>query len=109
MKRRDGRLGDDAGLIDCGDERSGAAVHDRHFRPVDFDGGVIDAHAAQRCEHMLGGGNQRPFAVAQHGREFGCDHGISGGLNFAVGTLKPGADKNKTCIDGRRSKGKIDG
>ena len=108
MKRRDGRLGDDAGLIDRGDEGSGAAVHDRHFRTIDFDGGVVDAHAAQRCEHMLGGGNQRTFAVAQHGRKFGGDHGFGGGLNFAVGTIKTGADKNKTCIDRCRSKGKID-
>ena len=42
-----GGLGDDAGLIDGGDEGSRAAVHDRNFGAVDFDGGVVDAHAAQ--------------------------------------------------------------
>ena len=102
-------MGDDAGLIDRGDERSRAAVHDRNFGTIDFDGGVIDAHAPQGSKHMLGGGNQRAFAVAQHGGEFGGDHGFGGGLNFAVGAIKSGADKNKTCIDRCRSKGKVDG
>ena len=62
--------------------------------------------AASTCSAVETSG---PFAVAQHGREFGCDHGVGGGLNFAVGTLETGADKNKTRIDGRRSKGKSDG
>ena len=64
-------LGHDTGLVDRGDEGSGAAVHDRHFRAVDFDGGVIDAHAAQRGKNVFGGGNQRTLAVAQNGGEFG--------------------------------------
>ena len=86
MKRRGAGLGHDAGLIDRGDEGSGAAVHDRNFRTIDLDRGVVDAHAAQSREHMLGGGDQRTFAVAQHGCEFGGDHGFGGGLNFAVGS-----------------------
>ena len=88
MKRRDADWLDDTGLVDRGDERRGAAVHDRHFRAVDFDGGVIDAHAAQRREHMFGGRNQRTVAIAQHGGKFGGDHGLGGGLNFAVGSLQ---------------------
>ena len=98
-------LGDNAGLIDRGDESGGAAVHDRNFRTVDFDGGVIDAHAAQGGEHMFGGRNQRTVAVAQHGGEFGGDDGFGDRLNFAVGAIQSGADKNKTCIDRCRSKG----
>ncbi len=46
---------DDAGLIDRGHERRGAAVHDRRFRSVDLDHGVVHTHAAQRREHMFGG------------------------------------------------------
>ena len=109
MKRRGAGLGDDAGLIDRGDESRGAAVHDRNFRAIDFDGGVIDAHAAQRSKHVFGGGNQRTLAVAQHGREFGGDHGFGDGLNFAVAAIEAGADKNKTCIDRCRSEGQTDG
>ena len=100
MKRRGAGLADDAGLIDRGDESRGAAVHDRNFRTVDFDGGVIDAHAAQRSEHMLGGGNQRTFAVAQHGGEFGGDHGFGGGLNFAVAPSRPVRTKIKPASTG---------
>ena len=55
---------------------AGAAVHDRNFRAVDFDRGIVDAHAPQRSKHVLGGGNQRTFAVAQHGGEFSGDHGL---------------------------------
>jgi len=33
-----------------------------------------------------------------------CDGG-----NFAIGVIETGADKNKTCVDGRRSDGKING
>ena len=103
------RLRHDTGLIDRGDESRGAAVHDRNFRAIDFDDGVIDAHAAQRGQHMLGGRDQRAVAIAQHGGKFGGDHGFGGGLNFAVAAIQAAADKNKTRIDGCRSKGEIDG
>ncbi len=76
MKRRAADCVDDAGLIDRGDESRGAAVHDRNFGAIDFDGGVVDAHAAQRSEHMLGGGDQRAVAVAENGCKFGGDHGF---------------------------------
>jgi len=39
---------------------------------IDLDGGVVDAHAAQRGQNMLGGGNQRSFGH-QHRRKLGCD------------------------------------
>ena len=102
-------MGDDAGLIDGGDEGSRAAVHDRNFGTIDFDGGVVDAHAAQRSKHMFGGGDQRTFTVAENGRKIGGDHGFRDRGNFAVGIIETGADKNKTCIDRCRSEGKIDG
>ena len=101
------RLGDNTGLIDRGDESRGAAVHDRNFRAIDFDGGVIDAHAAQCGQHMLGGRDQRPLAVAENGGEFGGDHGLGDGLNLAVAAIKAGADKNKTRIHRCRSNGQI--
>ena len=80
----------DTGSINRIHEGSGAAVHDRHFRPVDFDGGVIDAHAAQRGQNMFGGGNERTLVVAQHGREIGGDDGGRDGGNF---TISAGEDK----------------
>jgi len=33
----------------------------------------------------------------------------SGPENFAVGIIESGADKNKTCVDRRRSNGQING
>ncbi len=76
MKRREADCGHNAGLIDGGDEGRRAAVHDRNFGSVDFDDGVVDAHAAQGGEHMFGGGNQRAFAVAEHGSKIGGDNGF---------------------------------
>ncbi len=102
-------MGDDAGLIDGGDEGSRAAVHDRNFGAIDLDGGVVDAHAAQRSKHVFRGGNQRTFMVAENGRKFGGDHGFCNRGNFAIGIIQTGADKNKTCIDGCRSNGEING
>ncbi len=103
-----GRLGDNAGLIDGGDEGRRAAVHDRNFGTVDFDDGVIDAHAAQGSEHMLGGGDQRAFAVAENGSKIGGGDRFRDGGNFAVGLIKAGADKNKTRIHRSRSKRQAD-
>ena len=103
------RLADDTGLLDRGDERSRAAVHDRNFRTVDFDGGVVDAHSPQCSKHMLGGGDQRAFAITQHGGELGRDHRLGVGPNLAVASLKASADKNKTCIGRCRSQGQTDG
>ena len=102
-------MGNDAGLIDRRDEGRSTAVHDRNFRTIDFDGGVVDAHATQRSKHMLGGGDQRTVAVAENGCKFGCDDGFGGCRNFTVGAVQAGADKNKTCIDGCRSERQTDG
>ena len=53
---------DDAGLIDGGDERVGAAVHDRHFRAVDLDHGVVDAEAASAARTCSAVEHSGPFA-----------------------------------------------
>ena len=79
------------------------AVHDRNFGAVDFDDGVVDAHATQGREHMFGGGNQRAFTVAENGCKVGGDDGFLDGGNFAVGVIKAGPDKNKTRIHRCRS------
>ena len=75
---------DEAGLIDRGHERRGAAVHDRHFGSVDFDDGVVDAEAGERRQHMLGGRAQRAVGVADHRGEFGRGHGADVGANLAI-------------------------
>ena len=64
---------------------SRAAVHDRHFRPVDLDQRVVDAEAGQRGEHMLGGGAQRSVGIAEHGREFGGGDRAHVGAHLPVG------------------------
>ena len=52
-----------AGFFNQVHKRLGTAINDRNFGAVDFDDGIVDAHAAQGSEDMLGGGNQRAVAV----------------------------------------------
>ena len=94
MKRRGAGSVDDAGLIDRRDERRRAAVHDRHFRTIDFDDGVVDAQAAQGGKHMLGGRDHRTVAVAENGGEFGGDHRAEIGANFAIACRRVPVRKN---------------
>ena len=102
-------MGENTGLIDRGNEWSRAAVHDRDFRTVDFDRGVVDAHAPQRGEYVFRGGDQRALSVAQNGCEFSGDHGLRRGLDLAVATVQTSADKNEAGIDGCRSEDQTNG
>ena len=52
-------LGDDADLVDGVDERSRAAVEDRHFGPVDLDQNVVDAEARKSGHQVLDRGRRR--------------------------------------------------
>jgi len=58
---------------------------------------------------MLGGRNQRAFAVTEYSRKIGGGYGFSECGNFAVSLIKAGADKNKTRIDRCRSERQADG
>jgi len=103
-------LADDAGLFDRRDERSRAAVHDRNFRAVDFDGGVIDAHAPavqqSTCSAVDTSGPSRSPSTVANSVEI-TDSAVA--ETFAVASLKAGADKNKTCIGGCRSRVRLTG
>ena len=56
----------DAGLMNQVDERGRAAVHDRHFRGVQFDDDVVDAEADERRQQVLDGAD-----VHRSGRKAG--------------------------------------
>jgi hypothetical protein len=74
----------DAGLLDQVHERRRAAVHDRDLGAVDLDRAVVDAHAAQRGEHVLDRGETRAMR-AQRGRQRRVDDplGTSGQTRLA--------------------------
>src|SRR5512135_1925188 len=55
----------DADLIDRGNERGGAAVHDRDFRAVDLDHGIVDAKTVQSRQHMFGRRDSRAILIAK--------------------------------------------
>ena len=64
---------DDAGAFDQKDERRGAAVHDRHFGPVELDDRIVDARspasAAIRCS-TVPTSMPSPFDSIVHSAEF---------------------------------------
>ena len=67
----------EAHLEDALDERGGAAVDDRAFRPSDRQQGIVDAKAAQGRDHVLDRGDRNAVAEvdrraqrrARHARE----------------------------------------
>src|SRR6516164_978882 len=65
----------DTGLIDRRHEWRGAAVHDRNFRTVDLDRGVVDAERVQCRQNVFGCRYSRSAFVAEDGREFSSDDG----------------------------------
>ncbi len=52
----------DAGFLDEVDEGIATAVENRDFEVVDFDVGVVDAHAVEHAEEVFGGGNEHALA-----------------------------------------------
>ncbi len=55
------RLADSGGADEI-DEGLAAAVEDRHFEVIDLNEGVVDAHAVEGAEQVLGGGDQYALA-----------------------------------------------
>jgi hypothetical protein len=95
-----------ADLIDRSDERRGAAIHDRHFRPIDLNDGVVDTEARQRGEHVFGGRTERSGGVAKHGGKFGRGDGADVGGDFAVRLIAdPAADEYDSGVSFRREHG----
>src|SRR5207237_1323174 len=76
---------------------------------VDLDQGVVDAHAAQCGQNMLGGRDERTVAVTENGGKLGGGDGIEGGLDLAVASVEAGADEHDPGVDRRGAEGQADG
>ena len=102
------RLLDNTSLIDRGDERRRAAIHNRHFRSVEFNGCIVDPKASQCSKNVFGGGYKRALLVAQDSGKLGRGHGFYRSSHPTFGSIGTDTDKNKTRIDRGRPKGQID-
>ena len=81
-------------LVDGGHERRRAAIHDRHFRPVDLDHCVVHAEPAQCRKHMLGGGHERARRISQDCRKFSGGDGVDASADFSLALpLQPRPNK----------------
>ena len=83
----------DAGGADQIDKGLAAAVEDGHFEIIDFDEGVVDAHAVEGAEQVLGGGDQHALAHQAGGIADLLHVAPTGGDGEA---FKIGADENDT-------------
>ena len=66
-------LSDGSRLFDQMQKRRGAAVHDRDFRPIELDDGIIDGGPGECRHQVLDRVDAHAFAVRQDGRERGSD------------------------------------
>ena len=60
----------DSGRLQQENERTGAAVHDRHFRRAQLDKGIVDSEPGERRQQMLDG-RDPALALAQGGPSIG--------------------------------------
>ena len=73
------------------DKRLSAAIENRHFQVVDFDERVVDAHAVEHAEQVLGGRDQHALAHQAGGVADFLHVAPTGGNREAV---EVGADEN---------------
>jgi hypothetical protein len=74
----------DSHLIDGLHERRRAAIHDRHFRPVDLNHCVVHAEAAQGSKHVFGRGNEWARRISQDSRKFSRGDGVEVSADFPL-------------------------
>ena len=80
-----------------------AAIHDRRFRTIDLNHRIVDAKAAQSCQHVLGGGHQRTRCIPQYGRKFGGRHRVDVGAKLALAPAwKAGTNEANSAAGVRR-------
>ena len=101
---------DEAGLINRLNEGGGRAVHDRHFRPIDFNEDVVDAKASESGEQMFDGGDGAGGGIADDGAQFGGGDLRPARLDGALASaLKAGAQKHNSGIGFSRMKNQLNG
>ena len=84
--------------IDRGHEWRRAAVHDRRFRTIELDDGVVDAEPAQRRHDVLDRGDAGPGCVAQHGSELGRGDRTGIGADLALPPALDAADEHDAGV-----------
>ena len=100
----------DADAVDRLDEGRGRTIHDRHFRPIDFDQAIIDAETVQGGDQMLYGADHVLRAVADDGAKFG--HGDFGPVRLdapAAAVGQTAAQKNQAGMGVGRIENQADG
>mmetsp|Transcript_3600 Transcript_3600/g.4001 ORF Transcript_3600/g.4001 Transcript_3600/m.4001 type:complete len:229 (-) Transcript_3600:54-740(-) len=88
----------DALLHDAAHEMRRRAIHDRNFRTVDFDQGVVDATARQCGHDVFNGRHRGTRGVHQTGAQRGTLHQIPTGGNQCVAKRNIGAAETDTVI-----------
>ncbi len=79
-----------AGLVQKLDERQGRAIHDRHFRAVDFDVNIIDTQSRESRHNVFNGRDGDAGVIGDDGAERGLGDvmGQGGDAVVAVGDIR---------------------
>ena len=96
----------DAGGLQQEHERTGGAVHDRHFRRGQFDVGIVDAEAGQR-RHQVFDGLHLGAIATQAGAQHGFADQVRIGRDFDH-RLEVGAAEHDAGVDRCRAQGQED-
>src|SRR6266852_1134633 len=83
---------DDAGAFEQEGEQRSAAVHHRHFRPVELDQRVVDLETGQRRHQMLDGRDRQAFAIVETRAQRLLDRVAPVGLDLRAGTVGAAED-----------------
>ena len=105
------RLRHHAGAIDQEHERGGAAVHRRHFRPVELDRDIVQMAARDRGEQMLDRRDRGELAVrlmAERRAEARIDHVAPIGDDLGAAAREVGATKHNSRVGCGGQKGHRD-
>ena len=96
---------DNAGAFDQENERLGAAVHDRDFRPVDLDNEVVNLAPGDSGHQVFHRADGHAVLVAQFGAHGGVHHMVPGGGNASPAAGDAGANENNALVHLGRAKG----
>jgi len=94
-----------ARFLDQVDERRRAAVHDRHFRGVQLDDDVVDAHADKRRQQMLNRFDGYLIPRQPCG-ELDARQVVDGGRHLEIAEVGP--TKTDPVVSRRRFQRKVD-
>ncbi len=104
-----GGLLNHTGTIDQEDKRFRTAIHDRHFRSIQFNHNIINTTASKGRHQMFNRCDRPMMIIGNCGAQPRIDNGVIPGANVPRTVLKINAPEQNASIGIRRDKRHVDG